>query len=270
MCYFNVIAVNTFSAFIKVYIIMDRKATENINESLLFSIQKKFSKTKIVFTAVCFVLLMIFVLAVAVLNQEPKPDPASEKIIRESVAIELGKEPNELTGEDLAKITSFGPEVYERDFYVTSGRRRINDIELADIKIFEKFTNLQELKLEHIRYPDKDIPKWMKILGSLGIIDLQERFALDLTPLEKLTNLQLLYIFDIPIKNIRPLAGLNSLISLQLYNTQISDLTPLKGLTNLKRLDLTDSSGFTNQQVEELQKALPNLEIRRPIQRSKK
>ncbi len=93
-------------------------------------------------------------------QEEHKPDPASEKIIREAAAEQLNKDPNELTDEDFAKITK----ITDLDFL---GLTKLYDqpippwvlTELSDIRLLEKFTNLQELDLYSIKYPDKYIPK---------------------------------------------------------------------------------------------------------------
>ena len=50
---------------------------------------------------------------------------------------------------------------------------------------------------------------------------------------------------------------------LDLQVTLISDLEPLKKLTNLKTLYIKDCPNIIDEQVEDLQKALPNLQIDR-------
>ncbi len=83
-------------------------------------------------------------------------DPKSEKIIRQSAASQLNKDPNELTGEDFAQIT-------ELSF---SGV-------LSDIRMLEKFTNLQYLDLWGC-LEEKNIPQWIRYLGRYGIVDLSQ------------------------------------------------------------------------------------------------
>ena len=84
---------------------------------------------------------------------------------------------------------------YESDIYIPPW---VN-IELSDIRLLEKFTNLKLLRLERIRLPKRDYPKWRKYLAKYGILKLQERQSLDLCPLKNLTNLEALYITDCPI-----------------------------------------------------------------------
>ena len=56
----------------------------------------------------------------------------------------------------------------------------------------------------------------MKVLESLGFIDLKNRFFIDLKPLENLTNLKYLDLSNTNVKNIEPLAALTNLQELDL------------------------------------------------------
>ena len=82
------------------------------------------------------------------------------------------------------------------------------------------------------------------MLAKLGVFDLDERFALDLSPLKKLIYLQELRLGGPSIKNIKPLAGLISLKKLDLEYTRVSDLEPLMGLINLQTLSLGSYSRY--------------------------
>jgi Leucine-rich repeat (LRR) protein len=202
--------------------------------------EKNLSRSRFIIAAGC--LLIIAALVFILLTQESKPDPASEKIIREAVArtfnyeTGLSKEPNDLTDEDFARISEVRLGLSQVSSSLTSPSQ-----ELADLYILEKFSNLKTLRLENINYPIKAIPQWMKFLAKLGLIDLKKRFAIDLKPIENLHSLQLLQIYNVPVKNIKPLAGLTNLQRLFLENLQLSDLRPIKGLINLKMLGLNDS-----------------------------
>ncbi|MBN1974387.1 MAG: hypothetical protein JW787_12160 [Sedimentisphaerales bacterium] len=186
--------------------------------------------------AASFFLLIIAALVFIYFTQEPQPDPTSEKIIRQAVARQLNKDSNDLTDEDFARISEVRLGLSQVSSSLTSPSQ-----ELADLYILEKFSNLKTLRLENINYPTNAIPKWMKILSKLGIYDLKKRFAIDLKPLENLNSLQLLQIYNVPVKNIKPLAGLTNLQRLFLENLQLSDLKPIKELINLKILGLNDS-----------------------------
>ena len=110
------------------------------------TLKNKSSNKKYIVAAVSILLLIAAALVFIYFTQEQKSDPASEKIIREAAAKQLNKDPNELTDKDFANITKFA----------------IRTQELDDIKLLEKFTNLQNLTLTNIKFPARQIPTWMK------------------------------------------------------------------------------------------------------------
>jgi hypothetical protein len=141
------------------------------NETEQNIIHEKPSWRKYTLSAVFFALLISADLIFIYFTQEQGLDSTSDKIIREVAARQLNKDPNDLTDEDFVKITTF----------------YLSDKELCDIKLLEKFTNLERLYLAAIQFPRDRIPKWMKLLEKTGIVNTNERFTIDLTPLEKLT-----------------------------------------------------------------------------------
>lgn len=195
---------------------------------------KNLSKRKYILGAVFLLLLLTPVLVFVMFNS--KSDPASEKIIREIAAEQLGKNPNDLTNEDFAKIATLS----------------LNGEELFDIKLLEKFTNLKVLEFHKINFPDDKVPKWMKILARLGIFDLQERFTIDLSPIGNLHKLESLYIDEAPVSNIKPLTSITSLKKLHLDKTQIKSLEPVKNLKNLKELYLSGAQFYDLEPLREL------------------
>ena len=61
------------------------------------------------------------------------------------------------------------------------------------------------------------------------------------------------------IKDLSPLQNLTGLHHLNLgYNKDISDLSPLYGLTNLERLWIGKFTSIPQEQVEEMQRRVPN------------
>jgi Leucine-rich repeat (LRR) protein len=233
-------------------------------------------------------------------QEEQKPDPASEKVIREESITSLYHNRYNLTDDELTRIKHFSVsdskiiekimnpikpfDLTENDFSKVTiliiGQR-----ELSDIRLLEKYLNLQDLIIYDAHYPKSAIPKWMKILAKLGVYNLNDRFALDLSPLKKLYNLQTLEIINTPVKNcdslsslknlrklvvaynqfsdLEPIKELQNLQKLYITKTNVSNLEPLKGLTNLHVLRADDCKNITDEQVEDLQKALPELEIQR-------
>lgn len=278
-------------------------------------LQKKPSKFKYIIAVGVILLLIILALVLSLFQQEPKPDPASEAKIRRiafySVYREtnLRKDPNELTDQDFAKINTFmlsGVSAFDPSTII-SNYNRIYTRDISDIKLLEKFTNLETLSMQGVHFPKKDIPKWMTFLEKLHIMNPSERYMIDLSPLKKLKYLKRLDLMDTSFKDIKtiealknlevleltatkvsnlkpiislknltylnlshcsvsdlkPLSSLTNLQELYLYNTKISDLGPLKNLRNLKVLNINDCKNIPDKQVEDLQKALPDLKIER-------
>lgn len=178
-------------------------------------------KSRYIITAIVVLFFAITALFFSWFNQKPESDPVSEWILRQEVALQLNKNPEELTDEDYAKITEF----------------ELRGKGLCDIKLLSKLTNLQELSLT-IYYRESAIPKWMKVLSKLGIYDLKDKFYIDLSPVERLTDLKKLNLYASSVKNIQPLSGLKNLEELILDSTLVADIKPIKELKKLKVLNL--------------------------------
>ena len=240
-------------------------------------------RRKYIIAAVFILLLIISVMVFSLFQTEPNPDPASEKIIRKvaadqlNAAERLNKDPNELTYEDFAKIKTF-----ELSYRLSSGYYLVVK-EISDISLLEKFSNLDELCLQRLKYTEKDIPKWMKILSKIHVYDLSDKFLINLRPLEKLpklksldlsytsfsniktlaalTNLQSLNLSSTRVSDIKSIKSLKNLTYLKLDYTSVSDIEPIKELRNLEILNIQICPNINSQQIEDLQKALPNLKI---------
>jgi hypothetical protein len=248
-------------------------------------IQKKPAKRRYIIPAVILLLLFTALVYIYVTQEEMKPDGDSEIVIRNAAAEQLGKNWNELTDEDFAKIEVFT--LFDRNIF--------------DISLLNKFVNLRELELSLNKPLVKKVPEWKKFLAKYGIIHIptfpsrlgqlgvslgfgdDEVCLIDLSPLKKLHNLQKIDLLFLQIDNIKPLAGLTNLKELGLGYTGISDieplrklknletlsldynpindLKPLKNLTQLKSLNIRHCDKITKEQVDDLQKALPNLKI---------
>jgi hypothetical protein len=264
--------------------------------------KKKPSHRIYIITAVIILLCVVAGFAYRAATWSPEnseSQKASEDKIR-SAAFRFPENEPDNPDDEFANVTKLilGENNYSSESFVT---------ELSDIKLLEKFTNLELLSLGRIIYPRNDIPKWMILLAKLGIFDVDRRFALDLSPIEKLQNLKMLTIRNTVVKSIKPLSSLVNLQTLELPRTSINNMEPLKNLVNLKRLIINETTvsdlkpikkfknleyldisytqvnnlepikGLTNlqtlyiqncpnitdQQVEDLQKALPNLKIER-------
>ncbi len=204
--------------------------------------EKKTSRRKVIISAIVLLFLAIVALIFIYFTQQnPKSDPASEKIFREAAAAQLTKDPNELIDEDFALITELRFPINKGDKIFASGNYIYRRIELIDIKILEKFINLQYLALGFIAYPENKIPIWMKLLGKFGIVDLSQRYSIDLRPIEKLTNLRELLLNGLSVTNIKPIKALTNLRLLSLRDTDVSDIEPIRNLKKLETLDIAQT-----------------------------
>ena len=200
------------------------------------TISIKNSRRKYILAVGFVFLLIISALIFSLFQQGPKPDPSSEKVIRDKVERYIkDKGADELTEEDFAKITDLSigdPAIY------AVAKKSLSRVELADIKLLEKCTNLETLHIEGVFYPEKSIPKYMRFLGKYGIVDLNKRYVIDLTPLKSLKKLKNIQMSMVPVKDIKPLSGLVQLKELHINNIELTDIQPVRGLTNLESLIL--------------------------------
>ena len=218
------------------------------------------SAKKYVIIAITFILF--FLIAFVFLSLKSEPDLYSDTLIRYAAAAQLDKDPNELTDADFAKITELSIGQGRQIISISKPDSPLNYTknELADIRLLDKFTNLQKLNLGEVNVSEKRVPKWMEILGKLKLIDLDKKYAIDLSPLRKLKHLEELQLGGTAVRNLKPLAGLN-LKSLQLIDLPISDISPLKSLKHLHKLDIIFCPNIKYKDVEDLQMTLPNVEI---------
>ncbi len=196
-------------------------------------INKKLSKRKYILAAVFLTLLITPALIFIMLSQKQKPDPESEKIIRDIVAKQIEKELNELNDKDFASVR----------------RLDLSGKNVYDISLLEKFINLEELNLGSIPLPEPDIPKWMVILGkfhvnlsSMYIKKYKEKYFIDLSPLEKLSNLKIL----------------------DIHNTALKALMPLIKIENLRQIDVMLGQFNEYKEYENIKKKLPLIRIMMP------
>ena len=83
----------------------------------------------------------------------------------------------------------------------------------------------------------------------------------DISPLEKLTNLQRLQLHQNQISDVSPLAALTQLRVLQLHQNQISDVSPLAELVNLEVLFLVGNPIKNRKPLFELLEKNPDVKI---------
>jgi hypothetical protein len=244
---------------------------------------KKSLHLKYIISAV-ILLLVIAALIFSFFNWEQKPDPASERVIREAAAEQLKKDPNDLTDEDFAQI--------EEIFLFNKN--------ICDFRLLNQFVNLRILSISD-NIVIINTPVWKKFLAKYRIIKIptvgsryrkygilsrysnEEVGLIDLSSFKKLHNLQEINLSDTQLDNLEPLAEMTNLKKLNLIMTGISDIKSLRGLKNLEMLyldsnpirDLESLKGLVNlqtlyirncpsikdKQIEDLKKALPKLKI---------
>ena len=208
-------------------------------------------------------------------------------IVREAVARQLGKKPEDLTDEDYRKVQElslFGGQISSLE--LPKGLTSLQGLDLSNTRVsnlepLKDLASLQRLDLDNTKVSNLEP---LKGLSSLQRLDLVGTKVSNLEPLKGLASLQGLYLYNTKVSNLEPLKNLASLQSLNLGITEVSNLEPLKGLISLQRLNLSNTEvsnleplkGLTSlqelslsytkvskKQVAELQKALPKVEISR-------
>lgn len=92
-------------------------------------------------------------------------------------------------------------------------------------------------------------------------LDLSDNQISDISSLENLINLEKLELSDNEIKDISPLQNLKNLKELNLKCDEFTDISPLANLVNLEYLGLECGYCSPKEEIEKLQKALPNCRI---------
>lgn len=187
-----------------------------------------------------------------------------EDLIREAIARELGKKPGDLTDADLTKIRALdltGQEVTDLTPLADLAKLEhlwLGETQVSDLAPLANLTNLQELTLRRTQVSDLTPLAKLAKLEALWLKDTQ---VSDLTPLASLPDLRVLDARRTQVSDLAPLASLARLQTLSLEGTQVSDLAPLAKLAKLDGLWLSGTQ-VTDEQVAELQKALPKLTFR--------
>ena len=173
--------------------------------------RKNSSRQKYEQMAVIFALLsgvLIFIL-LAQMSVRKKFQLSREAVIREAAAIELKKDPKNLSIDDYAKIKEL----------------KLSRKPLIGISLLEHFTNLEKLEFKELYIPETDLLVWRWEKPKIRILNLS-----DITPLAKLTKLQILALDGTRISDISPLANKTFLANLFLGNNNITDIVSPHGV----------------------------------------
>ena len=204
-------------------------------------------KHKRIFTPISTIVILIAIINVAYL-------------IKTEVRIQKSRINADLNNLHL-NWTDFSKDDYAKVTYI----RCSYESSFSDLEILRKFINLETLEFYHIQIKKKELPNWKKVLAKIGFTKIDNSRLLDISPIRKLTKLQTLYLAGFSFRNAKVLKKLTNLKELNLSSSNISDLEPLKTLINLQTLNITNCKNINNEQVEDLQKVLPNLMIIRQL-----
>lgn len=217
--------------------------------SVLFVFRKpilhRLNNDRIIKKAVCLSLLELEhpLQSVIMSQSEYKNEQIRQKRLEESFKEHFSriKKPWQLTGSDYRKI---------KELY-------ISDRDVYDIALLSKLTNLEELEFHDVKVRNLEP---IANLTNLKELRLRRLPAGNLQPLKNLKNLKKLRLYEMPVRDIEPLRNLTKLEEISMYDVDVRDLDALFNLKNLKVLRLIYVS-VNPEQVEQLQKALPELEI---------
>ena len=176
---------------------------------------KKPNKRKIKLTITIVLLCVVAGYVYFIFALKLQLHKSSEDIIRQAVAEQLNKNPNKVNKKDFAAITKLD----------------LSEKEVYNLRLLTKFKNLEELNISNIPLPEPEVPKWMVFMDKLHVIDIYERFSksykqkyfIDLTPLEKLSNLHVIHIRNTVLKDIKLLAKIKSLQEICIIASQFDE-----------------------------------------------
>jgi Leucine-rich repeat (LRR) protein len=193
------------------------------------------------------------------------PSDPNNVAIEKAIRLTLKKPEGAITNEDLKqlkyldlasdKLTDISSLPKSSPFnYITF---RSNQI--TDISPLKHYPTLTRLTLNYNNVSDLSALRNCKLLKRL---DADRNDITDLSPISGLTKLESLALKrNRRLVDISPIVGLTNLRSLIIVETKVSDIKFLKNLKKLERLALNDCPNISKEQIDELQKALPNCEI---------
>jgi len=152
--------------------------------------------------------------------EPPKEEIRDADIIREVIARQLNKKPDELGVKDYNEITVLD----------------LDGAKISDLEPIRELKNLRVLRLSNTKVSNIEP---LKELSNLQELDLCETQVRDIEPLKGLSNLQTLDLSSTQVSNIEPLRGLSNLQKLDLSGTKVSSIESLKDLSNLQWLELS-------------------------------
>lgn len=130
-----------------------------------------------------------------------------------------------------------------------------------DLDVLKYCKNLLALDVGHNNVYDLSfIPRYWPKLRWLICIGSKRKLT-DISPLAGLEDLEYLELFTQNITDISALANKKKLTDLNLVLNDITDLTPLHSCTSLQRVFISLNRHLPQEQIDALQRALPNCRI---------
>jgi Leucine Rich repeats (2 copies) len=137
-------------------------------------------------------------------------------------------------------------------------RLNLNNNKISDLTPLAGLTKITHLGIHGNNISDLTPLAGLTKITHLGI---SNNKIIDLLPLAGLNNINYLGIYNNQISDLSPLAGLTSINRLGISNNKIIDLTPLYELKKLSELNVSYNPNLTIEEINKLQKALPNCKI---------
>jgi hypothetical protein len=133
----------------------------------------------------------------------------------------------------------------------------VNGEPIHDIKPLGRLTTLRWLNLGRTQISDF---RPLAGLTNLEVLELDNTSIADLAPLVGMKKLHTIGLNDTHITDISQLKDLTELRGVFINNTRVRDATPLMGLKSLCYLMISGTQ-VPKEQIEDLQRALPNCKI---------
>lgn len=158
---------------------------------------------------------------------------------------ELGKNPNEITIEDLNSITG-SLQLQNKNINNIKGAEYLSNIielnlsfnNIEDLTPIKNLLNLESLNIYENNVKDINA---IKSLTNLTTLEVALNPITDFSPISNLVNLEYLFAENCNIKDISFIENLNNIKGISFQNNSIFDLSPLENLSTLKELYLANN-----------------------------
>ena len=160
-----------------------------------------------------------------------------------------------------------GVNLNKRQFNLSGDIEQKHLDEIVHLQLSGEFKDLSPLlhlrNLKSVRFWDvSEIPDPATLVKlNLVKLDLSGCQITNLKPLAAFTTLERLNLSGVPATDLTPVGRLTGLEELNVDGMPVAIVRPLAGLTKLKTLDLSRCFNVTEAEIEQLEKALPNIVV---------